>query len=340
MGKNKRLMKDRDIRFKDSVFETVARIPEGRVATYGQIALLAGRPGAARAVGNALHTNDDPVRVPCHRVVDACGRPGANYGLGGPVIQRRRLEDEGVVFSENGSVDLTRYGIVIENHPLQPFLPPNGKMLFLGSFPPPRARWSMEFFYPNFINDFWRILGLLFFGDKKHFEVPGAKRFDVDRVKAFCSEAGLGFYDTASKVCRWKGNASDEFLEIIEPADIAALLAAMPSCRTVVTTGGKSSEELLAILAADGASICGSGSVPASSGDGPAAAPFGVPPVGDNLDISCGDSGLRVPPVGGSIAVRAFGRDLRWYRMPSSSRAYPMSLDRKAEYYLKLFSQG
>lgn len=303
--------------FKSKIFDTVARIPKGRVATYGQIALLAGHPGAARAVGNVLHTNDDPVRVPCHRVVDSVGRPGANYGLGGPVMQRRRLEDEGIVFSEDGSVDLTRYGIVIENHPLQPFLPPNGRILFLGSFPPPRARWSMEFFYPNFINDFWRIMGLLFFGDKKHFEVPGAKRFDVDRVKAFCSEKGLGFYDTASKVCRWKGNASDEFLDIIEPADIAALLAAMPSCRTIVTTGGKSSEELLAILTADDASPSESGSV----GDGSAAAPSGV------------------PPVGGSVAVRAFGRNLRWHRMPSSSRACPMSLDSKAEHYRRVFER-
>ena len=308
--------------FKTRIYETVARIPKGRVATYGQIALLAGSPGSARAVGNALHTNEDPVRVPCHRVVDAGGRPGANYGLGGPVVQRRRLEDEGVVFSEDGSVNLARYGIVIERHPLEPFLPSNGKILFLGSFPPPKSRWSMEFFYPNFINDFWRILGLLFFGDKKHFEVPGAKRFDVDRVKAFCMEKGFGFYDTASKVCRWKGNASDEFLEIIEPTDIAALLAAMPSCRTIVTTGGKSSEELLAILTAGGASPSGSGSVPASSGDGSAAAPFGV------------------PPVGGSVAVRAFGRDLRWHRMPSSSRAYPMSLERKAEHYQQMFKES
>lgn len=283
--------------FKARIYDTVARIPKGRVATYGQIAEIAGCPGAARAVGNAIHSNDDPVKVPCHRVVDASGRPGANYGMGGPTVQRERLEAEGIVFSENGCVDLSRYGIVIEKHPLEPFLPSNGKVLFLGSFPPPKARWSMEFFYPNFINDFWRIMGLIKFGDKKHFEVPGEKRFDVDAVKAFCSEAGLGFYDTASKVCRWKGNASDEFLEIIEPADIAALLAAMPSCRTIVTTGGKSSEELLSILAADAALIS------------------------------------AVPPVGGSVAVRAFGRELRWYRMPSSSRAYPMSLDRKAEHY-------
>lgn len=302
--------------FKTRIYDTVARIPKGRVATYGQIAEIAGCPGAARAVGNAIHGNDDPVKVPCHRVVDACGRPGANYGMGGPAAQKARLEAEGVVFSENGSVDLSRYGIVIEKHPLDPFLPQNGRILFLGSFPPPKARWSMEFFYPNFINDFWRIMGLLFFDDKKHFEVSGEKRFDVDAVKAFCSKAGLGFYDTAGKVCRWKGNASDEFLEIIEPADIAALLAAMPSCRTIVTTGGKSSEELLSILTSRGSY----GTRPDSG------IPSAVPSAGSGSPVG-------IPPVGDSVSFHAFGRDLRWYRMPSSSRAYPMSLERKAEYY-------
>lgn len=60
--------------------------------------------------------------------------------------------------------------MTIEVHPLTPFLPANGKILFLGSFPPPQAKWSMEFFYPNWINDFWRIQGLIHFGDKGYFE--------------------------------------------------------------------------------------------------------------------------------------------------------------------------
>ena len=63
--------------------------------------------------------------------------------------------------------------MTFETHPLQPFLPPNGRILFLGSFPPPKARWSMDFFYPNFINDFWRIMGLLHFCDAQHFVVQG-----------------------------------------------------------------------------------------------------------------------------------------------------------------------
>ena len=141
----------------------------------------------------------------------------------------------------------------VETHPLEPFLPDGARILFLGSFPPPRERWSMEFFYPNFTNDFWRIQGLIHFGDPKHFEEqPGdgakAVRFDRGRIIAFCREKGLAFYDTARKVCRLKGNASDAFLEILESADLPGMLAQLPQCRTLVTTGGKASEELLSIL--------------------------------------------------------------------------------------------
>jgi G:T/U-mismatch repair DNA glycosylase len=63
----------------------------------------------------------------------------------------------------------------IESHPLEPFLPRNAKILMLGSFPPPKARWSMEWFYPNWINDMWRIMGHIFFNDKNHFEIKGEK---------------------------------------------------------------------------------------------------------------------------------------------------------------------
>lgn len=60
-------------------------------------------------------------------------------------------------------------GMLPETHPLEPFLPEGARLLMLGSFPPARQRWSMEFYYPNFQNDMWRIVGLSFFGDKGHF---------------------------------------------------------------------------------------------------------------------------------------------------------------------------
>ena len=130
----------------------------------------------------------------------------------------------------------------IEAHPLSPFLPSNGRILFLGSFPPPKTRWSMEFFYPNWINDFWRIMGMIHYDDKTYFEDKHTdKTFDRNRIISFARQQGLAFYDTAAKVRRLRGNASDEFLEIVEPTDIAALLCEMPQCTNIVTTGGKAS---------------------------------------------------------------------------------------------------
>ena len=326
--------------FKENVFRAVARIPEGRVATYAQVAQLAGYPAsAARAVGNAIHTNTDPVAVPCHRVVCADGSLGRGYALGGPAAQKARLEAEGIVFQPSSSrvhstvpvpsapegshgpissvpevsneygialprVDLARYCIVIEDHPLKPFLPPDGRILFLGSFPPPCCRWSMEFFYPNWNNDFWRIQGLIHFGDAHHFDVPGEKRFDRESIMSFCFEEGLAFYDTAQRVCRLKANASDEFLEVLQNADIGSMLAQMPYCKVIVTTGGKASEELADILGADS-----------------------IPRMGAGLSILLPAS--RIPD--GAC------REIVWWRMPSSSHAFPMSLSAKADYYRLLF---
>jgi len=150
----------------------------------------------------------------------------------------------------------------------------------------------MEFFYPNWINDFWRIIGLLHFSDAHHFEIPGEKRFDKERIVEFCETQGFAFFDTATKVCRLKDNASDNFLQILEPTDVASLLLNMPKCETLVTTGGKASEELASTLGAE-----------------------------------------SIPPVGGSMDLTIAGRRITWWRMPSSSRAFPMSLEKKANYY-------
>ena len=87
--------------FREDIFAAVAAIPEGKVSTYGHVAEVAGYPGAARAVGNALHTNTTPETVPCHRVVHADGRLGGNYAFGGPEAQRKKLVAEGVRFIED-----------------------------------------------------------------------------------------------------------------------------------------------------------------------------------------------------------------------------------------------
>ena len=96
--------------FERNVYEAVKLIPQGKVATYGQIAELAGYPGAARAVGNALHRNPDETNVHCHRVVNADGRLAKNFGFGGLDEQRRRLIADGV-YVINYRVDLEEYGI-------------------------------------------------------------------------------------------------------------------------------------------------------------------------------------------------------------------------------------
>lgn len=187
--------------------------------------------------------------------------------------------------------------MTIEEHPLEPFLPMNAKILYLGSFPPPKARWSMNFFYPNWINDFWRIQGLVHFSQKTFFEKQGEKSFDMEKIVAFCREKGIALFDTAWKVRRLKDNADDNFLDIVEGTDVFALLEQIPECHTIVTTGGKASAELQAYFEKKGITV-------------------------------------KIPKVGEYIQLHIKGQEsIQWWRMPSSSRAYPMKLEKKAEYY-------
>ena len=90
--------------------------------------------------------------------------------------------------------------IRVESHPFEPFLPSGAVVLMLGTFPPKPERWSMEFYYPNKINDMWRIMGLIFYGDKNHFWIDEEKRFDLPKLKAFLTERKIALYDTATRV--------------------------------------------------------------------------------------------------------------------------------------------
>ena len=190
----------------------------------------------------------------------------------------------------------------VEYHPLRPFLPEQAKVLFLGSFPPQRKRWCMDFYYPNFINDHWRIEGQVFFGDRNHFVDLEAKRFKLDEIIAFCQDRGLAFFDTSTAVRRLKDNASDKFLEVVEPTDICALLGQLPHCRTIVTTGEKATE-----------TICAAMQIPV------------------------------IPKVNTSVAIpdtyNLDGEQIHLYRLPSSSRAYPMSFDKKVAAYRQMFNE-
>lgn len=191
--------------------------------------------------------------------------------------------------------------IPIERHPLEPFLPSGARVLMLGSFPPPKARWSMDFYYPNFQNDMHRILGLLFFGDKSYFVDGANKRFSRERVVAFCSERGIALYDTAAAVRRLKDNASDKFLDVVEPTDVGALLRRIPDCRAVVVTGEKAAETVL---------------------------------------YSLGKQAGTYPKIGEYAEFDFDGREMKLWRMPSSSRAYPLALEMKAEYYGRMFTDA
>ena len=187
--------------------------------------------------------------------------------------------------------------IPVEKHPLEPFLPEGTNILMLGSFPPERKRWSMEFFYPNWGNDMWRIWGLIFFGDKQYFEITAEKRFDRERIATFCAERGVALYDTACEVRRLAGNASDKFLEVVTPTDLRSLLRRLPHCRAIVTTGEKATDTLIEQF------------------------------------------GCAKPRVGEYTEIEFDNRTLRLYRMPSSSRAYPLKLERKAEAYERMLRE-
>lgn len=135
----------------------------------------------------------------------------------------------------------------VEQHPLGFFLPENTKLLMLGSFPPPRGRWSMEFYYPNIINDMWRIMGIVFYKDKEYF-LKTRKAFCKDKAEAFCREKGIGLGDTAVEIIRLKANASDKFLEIVKPIDLPEILKQIPRCEAIVVTGQKAMDTLLSVM--------------------------------------------------------------------------------------------
>lgn len=95
----------------EKIYEVVKSIPKGKVATYGQVALLAGNPRWARVVGYALHVNPEPGIIPCHRVVNHEGKVAPSFAFGGEGVQRQLLESEGIVFESDGRIDLKKYSI-------------------------------------------------------------------------------------------------------------------------------------------------------------------------------------------------------------------------------------
>ncbi len=187
--------------------------------------------------------------------------------------------------------------IETEQHPLLPFLPNGARLLMLGSFPPQKKRWSMDFYYPNLNNDMWRITGFLFFNDRHYFLNETHKAFCRERIINFLTQKGIALFDTASAVRRLKDNASDKFLEIVTPTDISKLLYQLPMCHAIATTGEKATDTL------------------------------------------CKQFEVTPPKVGDFSEFMFENRPLKLYRMPSSSRAYPLSLEKKADFYRNMYQR-
>lgn len=187
-----------------------------------------------------------------------------------------------------------------EVHPFEPFIPEHARVLIMGTFPPQPKRWSMEFYYPNRTNDFWPMTGLIFLHDREALLDRPNKTYRLDLIKKTLREHGIALNDTGHRIHRAMGNASDKFLEILEPVDLAGLLERMPECHDVATTGEKAA------------------------------------------GVIAGMTGTKVPKVGECVDCTLTLKDdtiarFRHWRMPSTSRAYPLALEKKAAAYEKMF---
>ncbi|MBR1552209.1 MAG: uracil-DNA glycosylase family protein [Muribaculaceae bacterium] len=183
----------------------------------------------------------------------------------------------------------------IERHPWPPFIPRDPRLLMLGTFPPKPERWSMPFYYPNRINDFWRICGIVFYGNRDYFWNETERRFRQGDIERMLTERHIALWDTGMAVRRLRDNASDKFLEIVEEIELERLLMSHSTIGAVVTTG----EKATAVVA--------------------------------------GQMGVEVPAIGQPVCAEMAGRSVALWRMPSSSRAYPLSLDKKADAYRVMF---
>ena len=187
----------------------------------------------------------------------------------------------------------------IEAHPFEPWLPSNAKLLLLGTFPPAPKRWCMEWYYPNYTNDMWRIFGYVFFEDKKYFVDEANKTYKLDLLRAFLKDKGIAIFDTALRIRRTTGTASDKDLEIVEPADLDHMLRVLPQCKAVLAAGQLATKVFT-----------------------------------DHYQIDA-----RKMQMGDYKEFTFEGRTIRLYREPSSSRAYPMKVEKKAEYYKQMLSE-
>lgn len=190
---------------------------------------------------------------------------------------------------------------LIETHPFPPILPPHATVMMMGTFPPTPEKRCMDFHYPNFQNDMWRIYGAVFFEDVDYFKVPNEKRFDPEKIEQFLWQKGIALSSTIETAIRGQGNASDKHLQVVQAVDLAEILAKLPACKRLFTTGGKAAETLLGLL------------------------PYKV----------------KEPKTNDFIPFPYLAeRELFLYRLPSTSRAYPLALSKKIDAYRRFFTEA
>jgi len=200
----------------------------------------------------------------------------------------------------------------LETHPFEPVLPPDATVMMMGTFPPTADKWAMSFHYPNFYNDMWRIYGRVFFDDADYFRVGDEKRFDPERIRDFMFERGIASCPTVKQAIRETGNASDKNLTVVTPVDLDVILPQVPKVESLFTTGGKATEVLLGLL------------------DEPIAKSK-HPKTNQSMDYP-----YQWQSTGNQ---KADVSNLTLYRLPSTSRAYPLSLDKKVAAYKAFFEK-
>lgn len=202
----------------------------------------------------------------------------------------------------------------IETHPFEPVLPPNATVMMMGTFPPTPDKWAMRFHYPNFYNDMWRIYGRVFFDDVDHFRIGDEKRFDPERIHAFLFERGIASCPTVKHAIRETGNASDKNLTVVTPVNLDDILLQVPKVNALFTTGGKATEVLLNLLK--------------------------TPPIKSKYPKT--NQSMDYPYQWQSDEIELVAKpvnELTLYRLPSTSRAYPLALDKKVAAYKAFFEK-
>lgn len=179
----------------------------------------------------------------------------------------------------------------LEHHPWEAFVPPHAKVLIMGTFPPQLKRRAMDFYYPNRTNDFWFVTGLIFRDDRDAFYDRAARSYRLDDIKRLLTDKGIALSDTGRVIRRLANNASDKYLDIVEPVDLASLLARMPELRAIATTGEKAADVLASL------------------------------------------TGTIAPAMGAHVMWNG----LQLWRLPSTSRAYPLALEKKADFYRRFY---